>query len=503
MSVTLRRQLNESEKGIILKQHGRSCFATGHPIAETEQVQYDHIKAFTRNGQTELDNIAPMCAQHNREKGTLPLQDFRIKLRLQDFFATGDKLTLKDLLGYLKEKGDIEEFGLPVTISGTNGIVTIQSAHKAYQQPAEVCPITGWRYFYATLDVDILDSDDDKDQKIGLQPRYLILDKVFELYRHFQQHPVLQPSMGRIVESRIRLFDGQHKAAALLWNGHKVFECKIYLDPDLRLLNQTNISAHDKFAQTRFYSSIMVMKLGTQFGVDFDNYKNIENGESKTEEGFMQFLARQDATQSKGQLNQRFRSYLYDSVLKEADNNASKYVSESNRSTDEKPLTIDLLSKSLFSCFIYREPTDDNLTTDAYRRDDELRNTVILFNCLYDYALSQWNSKAGPNDDNQRRLERLFRSKSIMAWSELLRDAICGKLDLQDVEERARPFYRPLSESQIEQVRSIVSRLVNWKRWSSPANDEVDRVLSDNKSEVKDWFKSKGLTTGYLMGATE
>jgi hypothetical protein len=365
------------------------CFATGHPIAENDQVHFDHIIAFRRDGATELDNIAPMCAQHNREKGTLPLQDYRIKLRLQDFFASGDKLTLRDLLRYFKAKGDITEFGLPITIEMNNGLVTAQSAHRKYQHTVEVCPITGWKYFYATLDVEILDSDDDKDDKIGLQPRYLIVDKVFELYRHFQQHPVLQPSIGRIVDDRVRLFDGQHKAAALLWNGLKVFECKIYLDPDLRLLNQTNISAHDKFAQTRFYSSIMVMKLGSQFGIDFENYKNIESGEQKTEAGFMQFLAKQDPTLTKGQLNQRFRSFLYDSVLTNPDNKASKYVSDSNRSTDEKPLTIDILSKSIFSCFIYREPSDDNMATDSYRRDDELRNTIMLLNCLYDAALHQ------------------------------------------------------------------------------------------------------------------
>ena len=143
------------------------------------------------------------------------------------------------------------------------------------------------------------------------------------------------------------------------------------------------------------------------------------------------------------------------------------------------------------------------MATDAYLRDDELRNTVMLMNCLHDSALAQWDSKAGGNDANQIRLERLFRSKSMMAWSELLRDAICGKLDLQDAEDRATPFYRPLSEKQIEQVKSVINRLVGWKRWDSPPNDELDRVLSDNKSEVKDWFKAKGLTTGYLMGAAE
>ncbi len=56
-------------------------------------------------------------------------------------------------------------------------------------------------------------------------------------------------------KDRVLLFDGQHKVAALLWNGRRDFECKIYLNPDLRLLNETNILAHDTFSQTRFDAS--------------------------------------------------------------------------------------------------------------------------------------------------------------------------------------------------------------------------------------------------------
>jgi hypothetical protein len=314
---------------------------------------------------------------------------------------------------------------------------------------------------------------------------------------------VLQPSIGRLDSGHIRLFDGQHKAAALLWNGRKVFECKIYLDPDLRLLNETNIAAHEKFAQTRFYASVMVMKLGSQFGVDFENYKNAENGDAKSEAGFMDFLAKKDATLTRAERNQRFRSFLYDSVLKSDDNRLSKFVSETNRGTEDKPLTMDLLNKSIFSCFMYREPTDDNMATEAYRRDDEMNNVIMLMNCLFDFALTEWNVKAGPNDDNQRRLERMFRSKSMMAWSELLQNAVCGKLELQDADDRAAPFYRKLADGEIEKVARVVKRLVTWKGWYAPKDDDIDRVLSDNKSEVKAFFKEKGLTAGYLMGASE
>jgi hypothetical protein len=104
------------------------------------------------------------------------------------------------------------------------------------------------------------------------------------------------------------LFDGQHKVAALLWNGRPIFECKVYVDPEMRLLNQTNIAAHGKFAETRFFSSIMVAILGSQFGIDFEQFKDLEDAQAKSEAGFMNFSAKKEGnTLTQGQLKLFFQ----------------------------------------------------------------------------------------------------------------------------------------------------------------------------------------------------
>ncbi len=501
MTVTLKRQLNDDEKKHILKIHGRKCFATEHEIPDGEEIHFDHIQAFTLDGASELDNIAPMCQDHNLQKGTLSLADFRVKLQLNEFFKRGDRLTVGHLLRYLKERGDITEFGKAVTVSERDDSVQVESSAAKQSYRLYHCPLTKWRYFYATLDISLLDSDDESDHAIGLQPRYLIPDNVFELYRHFQRHPVLLPSIGRVVGNRIRLFDGQHKIAGLLWTGRREFECKIYTKHDIRLLNQTNISAHDTFAQLRFFSSIMVMKLGALFGADFDEYKKAEEEPIKSEAAFLKWLERRDAgAVKKGDRSEQFRSFLYNSVIEHPDNKLKGLISSSNRSTDEKPLTIDMLSKSLFACFLYRQPVEDNMATEAYKRENETENTVSLMNMLHDLGLHAWNPRALNGDTTQRKLERMFRSKSMMAWSELLRDAVLAKLDLTDADDRVRPFYRELDKRQLEGIKQTVARLFNWKFWSDPG-DEIDRVLSDNKSAVKQWLRGHDLTAGYLLGA--
>ena len=502
MAITLKRQLNDDEKDFVLSQHGRKCFADGRVIPEGEPVHFDHIKAYAKDGPSQINNVAPMCPDHNRAKGTLSLFDFRTKLGLEKFFTSGDRLTLGHFLAHLRSEGTISDYGLAVAVQQHDEFLRLESSKIQQEYKIYSCPTTGWQFFYAMLPIDILDSDDDKDQLVGLQPRYLLFDKVFGLFRHFQANPVLQPSLGRIVNNRIKLFDGQHKGAALISNGHRELECKIYIDPDLRVLNQTNISAHDSFAQTRFYSSIMVLKLGSQFGVDFETYKNLEDGQVKSEEGFVTYLREKDNI-TRGGINKRFRSFLYNSILEDKDNRLTRLVSSTNYPTDEKPITIHSLENSLFASFLYRQPASDNMTTDAYMRSAEMQNMVKLMNSLDDVALSGWDTKRGGSNEDRRRLERIIRSRFMKAWSGLLKEAICARLEIFDGDDRTKPLYRDFSQDGFSKIRFVITRLMEWKIWSSPANDEIDRIRLDNDGDIKDWLKKKGLTVGYLLGAAE
>lgn len=503
MTVTLKRQISPEEKQIILDRHGRKCFATGHDIPESETVHFDHIKAFALGGESEIDNIAPMCQRHNLEKGTLPLEDFRIKLQQEKFFQRGQTLTLKDELEYLKEESIISAFGETVHPKIGEFEIELEYCNGKKNFRLYTCPVTNWKYFYAILPVDVLNSDDDTEGNPGLQPRYLIQDKVFNLYRHLQQNTVLHPSIARLFRNKILVFDGQHKIASLLWGGRKDFELKIYIEPDPTKLNHTIILAHDTFAQTRFYSSVMVAKLGRAFGNGFEEYKNKENGEQKTEAGFVKFLI-QNEQLTRGEVNKRFRNFLADSVLDESENKIFRLVSKVNRSTKECPITLDMLDKSLFANFLYRSPTDDDLANvNRYLRAKEISNMIGLCNIIDEEILHKWDSTKTEQDTTQNQLRRMFSSKSIMAWSELLKDAIAAQLAIQDQDEREKVFYRELSDDDKIKIRRIVRRLVEWSMWRSPPSSEIDGILPNNRGEVKKFLKDKGLTTGYLMGASE
>ena len=115
----------------------------------------------------------------------------------------------------------------------------------------------------------------------------------------------------------------------------------------------------------------------------------------------------------------------------------------------------------MFSNFLYEYAVDDDMTKSSYLRDSEVDNLVHLMNLLYDQALCSWKPLAGKNDASQLRLRRLFGSKPMMAWAELLRDAICARLDLTDREDQARPLYREVSAEQWKRIDALTREILS------------------------------------------
>jgi hypothetical protein len=138
--------------------HGRRDFATGLPIPEEDDVQFDHIHAYAEGGETDLNNIAPMSAETNRAKSTLTLEDYRVKLRLNEFFKSGDRLTLGHLLKFLKGNGAIKAYGQVIETVGDDGEIEVRSAVGNTKHQLYTCPATGWKYFYAKVPVDLIES---------------------------------------------------------------------------------------------------------------------------------------------------------------------------------------------------------------------------------------------------------------------------------------------------------------------------------------------------------
>lgn len=111
---SLKRQITEPEKEAVLAQKRRNgllfCFVDDHRIEDGHEVEFHHIKPFSEDGPTEVENIGAVCKRRMR---ALSLSEFRDHLLMSRFFDHQDPRRLDDLLAL---KLSENEFGLQVKV---------------------------------------------------------------------------------------------------------------------------------------------------------------------------------------------------------------------------------------------------------------------------------------------------------------------------------------------------------------------------------------------------
>jgi HNH endonuclease len=257
-----RRQISDAEKARVLERDGLRCFIDGHPIDSEADVEFDHIQPWSEDGRSAVDNIAVVCKRHNREKRNLSLSEYRDRLALRRFFEGAKKRRLDDLLS---DRLGRDGFGkpLPIEVNDTEAITYLDTGPERAR--LLTCPATREKYFYASVPVVFVKND------VELQPRALEPERLWELYRHLRRYTQLQPAIARFVDGGLLVFDGQHKAAAQVWAGRDALDCKIYIDPDVRRIKETNLSAHDKLRQMPFYTSTLLEKYAGMASEDWED----------------------------------------------------------------------------------------------------------------------------------------------------------------------------------------------------------------------------------------
>lgn len=480
-----KRQITEAEKQQVLERQGLKCFIDDHPVAGAEELEYDHVWPFSEGGPSTIQNIAAVCKKHNREKSSLALGEYRDRLGLRSFFEGAKKRRLDDLLA---DRVGKNAFGQVLHTEFEAGRAKVYLDEGPIEVPLTTDPATGEKYFYAVLPVSVIKNDAE------LQPRALEPERLWQLYLHLRQHTQLAPAVCRLVDDSILLFDGQHKTAAQVWAGRRSFDCKVYLDPDVRRLKETNLSAHDKLRQMPFYTSTLLEKYAGMASEDWNEF--LLGSGPKTEAAFVDFVrAKGDLT--KAEARKRVRSLIFKDILEAPDNKLREYITEENRGR-QNPLTMSRLGKTFLAEFVAPVPLNDEFETEHYHRDEERENVVRVLNAITERSLEdKWAPER--NDAGHKKAARLYSAGALRAWVPFLRDAVAPALSLFDAEDRARLFYRPLDEQQFQVIEKLLDKLFSHKVWEDP-NPELKDLRYDNAERAKDMLRASGLTPTWMLG---
>ncbi|MFC1753283.1 HNH endonuclease [Thermoproteota archaeon] len=511
----MRRQISENEKAqLILKYRNQDdgfihCFVDNEIIENEKDIHFDHIEPFAKTKKTELSNIAPICRKHNLAKKDMTLSEYRDKLQMQVFFEQfdleGKQTKLNDVLLLKYQK----EFGFPIQYSydSQQNKITVKyyKDKKKIHLPqikvydSQQCPITKMNYFYAQIPTKNILNDGKEEAEIELQPRPLIQNHLWSLYRHLRVNTQLQPSICRVDNNdgnNVLVFDGQHKAAAQIWAGAHFIDAKIYIEPNVLLLMRTNLIAHDKLKQLRFYSSILAEKMAQLYGVNWEKY--FESKGVKSEKGFCDFIKYSEDKLDEKPIKQ-IEAFLVTSILDDEENNFKKYVSPVNKTGKQYVISWDAMRKYYFRYFLNRPPLTFEFDSKEDNRNHEIHNNIRLLNILEKEILSgKWN----PTEANEehKKTERIFRIGAIMAWFPILRDVIFFKIDLVNTEDSKSILFRVISEEKWKLIEHYVNKMFNHQIWvDKDAN--IDIVFGNKKLEsTKALFLQKGFTTEWILG---
>jgi hypothetical protein len=292
----------------------------------------------------------------------------------------------------------------------------------------------------------------------------------------------------------VTLFDGQHKSAAQIWAGRKALDCKVYVEPDVRLLKDTNLIAHDKLRQMAFFTSTLIAKYSDIFKQEWEDY--LDRPGEKNEADFVAFLRNRGKTVIEAK--KMLMSAIENDVIDDPENHFAEFIAERNR-TRKSPVSISILQKTFFKQFILAPPTCVEFEGPDDFRTREKDNLVRLLSMIADKQLvGKWSPDA--NNSVHLKAERIFGAGAMRAWVPMLQNVIAQVLHLYDGVERGKVLFRVISDEQWSLIEGRVDRLFSHKIWED-ANPDVAAQLKVNSAEqVRNTMLARGLTVNWVLG---
>lgn len=219
----------------------------------THTTNIDHIVPLANKGKDEESNFAVTHENCNKSKQDADLRIARVLSRLKDIqeqSAISHKSTsLNEIL--LNYDGSKFEFSY-----------SIENNMLKYSFDK----IGDLKVKYAPIFTDELSKE--KSCFIKMPIEYIYHDKIINprginnsvslLVKEFAKgNPQLHLSLARIEGHKVKIFDGQHKAVAQILLGQRELLLRVFIEPNIDRLTETNANAGSKLRQIAFDKSIM------------------------------------------------------------------------------------------------------------------------------------------------------------------------------------------------------------------------------------------------------
>ena len=259
---TLSDEKQQELKHRLHDRQSKCCFICDKKIdlvLQQDQLEVDHIDPLAEAGLDAENNFALTHASCNRSKGASNLMVAR---RIAEFDRLQEEARQAGKRGanlgdVLRRHGGAKA---RLRLRCQNGHAEFSLADAGQQELCRVPllrdKLSGMLSFFAAFPVEYLHHDDRiNPRSIGSSIRGLIeefLKKRPQLHVGLAWWETTEDGVGTI-----KVFDGQHKAAAQILLGVRELPMRVFVEPDTNVLLQANTNAGGKLRQVAFDAAVM------------------------------------------------------------------------------------------------------------------------------------------------------------------------------------------------------------------------------------------------------
>lgn len=270
----LRKLSGDEYKQLTLKLHKMQngcCFICQQPIdISIHTTNIDHIVPLNTGGKDNESNFALTHESCNKSKQDAHLCVARALHRLkviQDAVQKKENraASLKDLL--CSENGSKHEFSFKIEDNKIIYTFDKLGSNEVYSAQIFTDNQSGVKTAFIEVPLEYLYHDELINPR-GINSSINLLVKEF-----YKRNPQLHLTLARIDDSKIKVFDGQHKAVAQILLGARSILVRLFIDADVNVLTETNANAGSKLRQIAFDKAVMRQLNNTQYHEKVKEYQ--------------------------------------------------------------------------------------------------------------------------------------------------------------------------------------------------------------------------------------
>ncbi|MEP0860270.1 MAG: HNH endonuclease [Ignavibacterium sp.] len=496
------KELISLREKLFAAQNGK-CFICEKPMdlkLHSNNLDVDHIIPLKLAGKDDPSNFALTHSSCNRAKQASDLNVARILRRIEemrnDLLQLNRGIHLGDILG--QANGSKYELKFNLEDSVISYSFPELEDNNIYKVPVYKDDLSGFKYFFAKLPIEYLYHDD------KINPRS-IGQNISKLIQEFYlKRPQLHISLAWIDltdenKTKVKIFDGQHKAAAQVLLGIRTLPVRIFINPNLDILLTTNTNAGTTLRQVAFDKSVQ-RHLGSALYIDrVERYKK-ELGLSEDNYNFSEKdLIRYFKGESR-EMKRYILDALRDSITHNENNKLKEYIDFGGKGKD-RPISYSSIEKTFYSFFIHQEaldtPINMGLEDGTNPRELEKEQIVELMNIVADEVVKGFDINLGTFKIENKiqsgediplehiKAYRMTKEEIMYNWLRYIAQIIKNYFIMQGKPiQEDKLFQYKFPDPLWDKIRTFIKNLANLPVW---INKELSSTVFGGKQNYDYW----------------